>query len=105
MPAGHLKAFMAIADECRHIDTTAEHVRGMLEAADLDVAVALWPDLRAPSGVNAWVIKGRPILEAVVDRDKQAPLAMTAFWLRDREHAVAIYKQVDETKSRTRFSK
>ena len=62
----HLPAFIPMAEPCREIDPTAEHVAGMLADAYVDVVVALWPKLSAPDGVGLWVVKGRAILEAVV---------------------------------------
>jgi hypothetical protein len=90
----YLAAFIKMADACRHIDTTAEHVAAMLGSPDVDVVIALWRDPDAPGGIGVWVVKGLPVLEAVVDRGSIATLPMIAFWLRDREHALAIEAQV-----------
>jgi hypothetical protein len=47
-----------------------------------------------PDAHRRWVAKGLPVLEAVIDRGSIATLLMIAFWLRDREHALAIEAQV-----------
>ncbi len=39
-----------MADACRHIDTTAEHVAAMLNSPHVDVVIALWRDPDAPRG-------------------------------------------------------
>jgi hypothetical protein len=83
-----------MADACGHIDTTAEHVAAMLNSPHVDVVIALWRDPDAPGGIGVWVAKGLPVLEAVIDRGSIATLPMIAFWLRDREHALAIEAQV-----------
>jgi hypothetical protein len=54
----------------------------------------LWRDSGAPGGIGVWGAKGLPILEAIIDRGSVATLPMVAFWLRDREHALAIEAQV-----------
>jgi hypothetical protein len=56
--------------------------------------IELWRDPDAPGGIGVWVAKGLPVLEAVIDRGSIATLPMVAFWLRDREHALAIEAQV-----------
>jgi hypothetical protein len=86
--------FIKMADAGPHIDTTAEHVTAMLNSPHVDVAIALWRDSDAPRGIGVWVAKGLPILEAIIDRGSVATLPMVAFWLRDREHALAIEAQV-----------
>jgi hypothetical protein len=63
----------------------------MLNSPHVDVVIALWRDPDAPGD---WVAKGLPVLEAVIDRGSIATLPMIAFWLRDREHALAIEAQV-----------
>jgi len=84
LPSRYLSAFIKMADACRHIDTTGEHVAAMLNRRDPD----------APGGIGVWVAKGPPVLEAVIDRGSIATLPMIAFCLRDREHALAIEAQV-----------
>ena len=44
VPSRYLSAFIKMADACRHIDTTAEHVAAMLDSPDVDVVIALWRD-------------------------------------------------------------
>jgi hypothetical protein len=83
VPSRYLSAFIKMADACRHIDTTAEHVAAMLDSPDVDVVIALWRDPDAPAGIRVWVAKGLPVLEAVIDRGSIATLPMVAFWLRD----------------------
>ena len=90
LPSRYLSAFIKMADACRHIDTTGEHVAAMLNSPHVDVVIALWRDPDAPGGIGVWVAKGLPVLEAVIDRGSIATLPMIAFWLRDREHALAI---------------
>ena len=90
VPSRFLSAFIKMADASRHIDTTAEHVAAMLNSPHVDVVIALWRDPDAPGGIGVWVVKGLPVLEAVIDRGSIATLPMIAFWLRDREHALAI---------------
>jgi predicted outer membrane lipoprotein len=34
-----------LANRCRHIETTAEHIAGMIDAPHVDVVTALWTDL------------------------------------------------------------
>jgi hypothetical protein len=94
LPSRYLSAFIKMADACRHIDTTGEHVAAMLNSPHVDVVIALWRDPDAPGGIGVWVAKGLPVLEAVIDRGSIATLPMIAFWLRDREHALAIEAQV-----------
>jgi len=94
LPSRYLSAFIKMADACRHIDTTGEHVAAMLNSPHVDVVIALWRDPDAPGGIGVWVAKGLPVLEAVIDRGSIAMLPMVAFWLRDREHALAIEAQV-----------
>jgi hypothetical protein len=89
-PSAHRRLFVWLADQGRHIDTTSQHIAAMLGATYVDVVVALWRDPSAPDGVNIWVAKGLPLLEATVARDRSAQLATVAFWLRDRAHAVAM---------------
>ena len=48
----YLSAFIKMADACRHIDTTAEHVAAMLSSPDVDVVIALWRDPDAPGGID-----------------------------------------------------
>jgi hypothetical protein len=94
VPSRYLSAFIKMADACRHTDTTAEHVAAMINSPHVDVVIALWRDPDAPGGIGVWVAKGLPVLEAVIDRGSIATLPTTAFWLRDREHALAIEAQV-----------
>jgi hypothetical protein len=94
VPSRYLSVFIKMADASPHIDTTAEHVTAMLNCPHVDVAIALWRDSDAPGGIGVWVAKGLPILEAIIDRGSVATLPMVAFWLRDREHALAIEAQV-----------
>jgi hypothetical protein len=47
-----------------------------------------------PGGIGFWVAKGLSVLEAVINRGSIATLPMVVFWLRDREHALAIEGQV-----------
>src|SRR5262249_35864992 len=90
IPEQHLQYFMSMADKSRHVDTTSEHVASMLEDPNVDVVVALWTDVSVAGGVATWVVKGLPILKAVVDNDQAAEIGVIAFWLRDRAHALAI---------------
>jgi hypothetical protein len=94
VPSRYLSAFIKMADACRDIDTTTEHVAAMLNSPHVDVVIALWRDPDAAGGTGVWVAKGLPVLEAVIDRGSIATLPMIAFWLRDREHALAIEAQV-----------
>ena len=48
VPSRYLSAFIKMADACRHIDTTAEHVGALLSSPDVDVVIALWRDPDAP---------------------------------------------------------
>ena len=41
VPSRYLWAFIKMADACRHIDTTAEHIAAMLTSPHVDVAIAL----------------------------------------------------------------
>jgi hypothetical protein len=62
VPSRYLSAFIKMADACRHIDTTAEHVAAMLNSPNVDVVIALWRDPDAPRGIGVWVaMKPGPI--------------------------------------------
>ena len=39
------EALIELANRCRHIETTAEHIAGMIDAPHVDVVTALWTDL------------------------------------------------------------
>ena len=52
LPSRYLSAFIKMADACRHIDTTGEHVAAMLNSPHVDVVIALWRDPDAPGGIG-----------------------------------------------------
>jgi hypothetical protein len=48
VPSRYLSAFIKMADACRHIDTTAEHVAAMLNSPHVDVVIStVTPSARA----------------------------------------------------------
>jgi len=66
----------------------------LLESSHPSKKIRLSGDRRGVYVRRQAAAAGRPVLEAIIDRCSVATLPMVAFWLRDREHALAIEAQV-----------
>jgi len=84
-----LEVLVGAADRCRHIETTAEHIIGMLEEVRVDTVFALWPDSQSVGVTAVWVVKGSDQIGKV--RSGQ----FIAFWLQDEAHADRLVHEIE----------
>jgi hypothetical protein len=92
MNAGTL---VELANGSRHIETTTEHVAAMIDAPHVDLVIAIWSDPTEPGGVATWIVKGRDLLESIVNkRRRRRCVSQVTFWLRNEEHANALNEEI-----------
>jgi hypothetical protein len=82
-----LEMLIEAANQSRHIETTAEHIVGMLAEARVTAVCALWPD---HDGTAVWMVKGTDLLSKTIRHSR-----LVAFWLRDEAHADRLIDEIE----------
>jgi hypothetical protein len=107
----NLENLIEQANQCRHIETTAEHIVEMLATPNIDLVVALWPDTQSLGGTAVWLIKGGDLIELLQERQKRRKMfrGLVALWLRGEAHADDLDDEIerlviDNTEARGEFA-
>jgi hypothetical protein len=82
------ETLIGLANQSRHIETTAEHIVGMIDSPRVDVVTAIWAP---PNETAVWIVKGADLVRSRVGKIR----GLIAFWLRDEAHADALTQEIE----------
>jgi hypothetical protein len=74
-------------------DVSFKEIATTLDNPHVDIAAALWRDHGA---VRMRILKGVPLLQALIHANKAAQMSVAAFWVRDDDEALALASCVME---------